>query len=327
MNMPTFTHLFSITLALLRNNIIIRGALALIAVTALPGCFTGIESTPSVSKAEVKRQKSEKPSAEQQLMENVKREPFSQWTQGKEFVVTDQRISLAFTPLHEVEQLHAGDVLRFREMRPALTVMGDTVAELVFDTPNNTTVVYRSERTPEAIAAAQGVFVPFTVENSMVSAANEALGGRRAYILSSHRLDATGNHPLDSKKFVAVTIKSVVAGDSSLPLRIIFADSDGSGYSTFIAADTPGYASRTFQRLFSLTDPRLKYPQITDTTWELITRGEVTEEMTRDECRLALGSPDEVDRMVGISNTAERWTYANGAVLFFEEGVLTKYIR
>lgn len=322
--MPTFTPLYSIILELPLNNII-RGALALIAVAALPGCFTGIESTPSVSKAEVKRQKSEKPSAEQLLMAQVTRQPFGEWKRGKEFTVTDSKISLAFTPLAEAEKLAAGNVIRFREMRPALTVMGDTVAEFVFDTPSASTVIYRSERTPEQQRNATAVFVPFTVESSMVSAANALLSGKHVYILSSHRLDASGTHSLDSKKFVPVTIKSVVAGDSSFPLRIIFADSDGTEYSTFIAADTSGYASRTFSRLFSLTDPRLNYPQISNPTWELITRGKVAEDMTRDECRLALGSPDEVDRMVGISNTAERWTYSNGTVLFFEEGVLTKF--
>lgn len=323
--MPTFTPLYSIILELPLNKII-RGALALIAVAVLPGCFTGIESTPSVSKAEVKRQKSEKPSAEQLLMAQVSRQPFSRWPRGKEFTVTDSKIALAFTPLAEAEKLTAGDVIRFREMRPALTVMGDTVAEFVFDTPSAvSTVVYRSERTPDAVRNATAVFVPFTVEASMVNAANALLSGKQVYILSSHRLDASGQHPLDSKKFVPVTIKSVVAGDSSFPLRIIFADSDGSEYSTFIAADTSGYASRTFQRLFSLANPRLKYPQISDSTWELITRGQMAEEMTRDECRLAIGSPDEVERMVGISNTAERWTYSNGTVLFFEEGILTKF--
>ena len=48
--------------------------------------------------------------------------------------------------------------------------------------------------------------------------------------------------------------------------------------------------------------------------------------MTRDECRLALGTPDSIDRATTVGNTHfERWSYENGVYLLFEDGYLSKF--
>lgn len=84
-------------------------------------------------------------------------------------------------------------------------------------------------------------------------------------------------------------------------------------------------STRNFATLFSLTDPRLRYPAITDENWEAITYSRVRPYMTRDEARMAVGSPNEIDRGRNYSAAYERWIYPNGAYLIFEDGLLKSF--
>ncbi|MDE6513468.1 MAG: hypothetical protein K2L05_04720, partial [Muribaculaceae bacterium] len=83
--------------------------------------------------------------------------------------------------------------------------------------------------------------------------------------------------------------------------------------------------ARTFANQFSLTNPRKNYPQISDTNWNLISQGRVALDMTREECRLALGAPSQVDREALPNGIFERWIYEDGVYLFFTDGLLTRF--
>ncbi len=93
----------------------------------------------------------------------------------------------------------------------------------------------------------------------------------------------------------------------------------------FLTVGNDNRSTRRFSSIFSLTDPRLRFPDITDEIWKLITNGRVTTDMTREECRLALGQPDNVDRTPGYSILREVWTYENGIYLIFEDGRLRTF--
>lgn len=69
-------------------------------------------------------------------------------------------------------------------------------------------------------------------------------------------------------------------------------------------------------------DIRKEYPHTTDENWKLISQGEVREGMTTDECRLALGSPIQVE--FKQDNRFETWLYAR-KMLEFESGRLLRY--
>lgn len=84
-------------------------------------------------------------------------------------------------------------------------------------------------------------------------------------------------------------------------------------------------ATRKFGSLLSLSNPRDRYPEITDANWNNIVNGRVSEDMTREECRLALGAPATVDRRPGYSIMREIWTYENGRYLIFEDGLLRSF--
>jgi hypothetical protein len=59
--------------------------------------------------------------------------------------------------------------------------------------------------------------------------------------------------------------------------------------------------------------------------WQNITRSRVAQDMTREECRLALGSPNSVQRRNAITAIQELWLYENGIYLTFEDGILTSF--
>ena len=47
--------------------------------------------------------------------------------------------------------------------------------------------------------------------------------------------------------------------------------------------------------------------------------------MTKAECKLSLGNPDEVKKIPTYSGLREQWIYNSGAYLFFVDGLLTEY--
>ena len=47
--------------------------------------------------------------------------------------------------------------------------------------------------------------------------------------------------------------------------------------------------------------------------------------MTRDQCRMAIGSPAEVKRRTDNNYLIEIWTYENGHYLMFKDGILSAY--
>lgn len=75
-----------------------------------------------------------------------------------------------------------------------------------------------------------------------------------------------------------------------------------------------------FNTLFVLEDIRKKYPGIRETEWELISRGEVKNGMTKDMCRLAFGEPVLI-RKKGNNKEFEDWIYPE-RVLSFTDGKL-----
>lgn len=82
---------------------------------------------------------------------------------------------------------------------------------------------------------------------------------------------------------------------------------------------------RDLPALFSITDPRRANSDIYPDIWDLITRGSVTEGMTRRECRLALGNPESIETREFYGFTRETWSYGNGAFLTFDDGILKTF--
>lgn len=295
----------------------------IVAAVMLPllvsGCFTGVESTPKITMRDVKRQKVTV-TPEQEFAATFRQEPFSSWTHGKKFYVTNRKISYVMSPVEVAERVSEGDTLRYIGTRsvPSLTEAPDT--DMLFLTASGDTLGYRLNTTESELRERTSVDVPFTIEMSVVDSARGLLNGHDYYVLSPVWYDRSGNN-LPGRKFVKVTVADVVAGNDNYPLCVRFVDDTAKEYGVFMSIGSGRRATRNFDTLFAFDDPRRNYPSVSDATWELITRCDVAPEMTRDECRLALGSPREVTR----AHYMERWGYDNGVYLIFDEGYLVRY--
>ena len=291
---------------------------------ALTGCFTGIESTPRISGDDVRRADVHV-TAEQQLMAAVGAEPPARWTRGKRWLVGDDRISLIFaSPLPPGTDSLSGQTLRLDSLCSYTGIAGDTLAAAVFATDGGARLTYRTAVTPAALDTLGSLELPFAIELSAVEAADSLLRGRTVYITTSQRLDSVGRRT-EGMRHVPVRVLRVEPGTVRYPLRVVLADVDGATRSVLLTYGDGPAATRNFDRVFSFTNPRDGYPRISEATWELIMRSRVTEGMSRDECRLALGAPQHIDRNGGRGGQYERWSYDQGIYLIFEDGFLIKY--
>lgn len=68
---------------------------------------------------------------------------------------------------------------------------------------------------------------------------------------------------------------------------------------------------------FGMGDLRKQYPDIADETWPLLSKGEVRTGMSKEECKLALGSP--IQRVADTRSRYETWFY-QGKTIDFEDG-------
>lgn len=290
----------------------------------LQSCFfTGVESTPRITDKDVKREATPV-TAEDIYLADVSDAPLSAWRQGKEFMVTDPRISRIFGASAPSYPL-TGKIIRYDSATEATGVTGGTVSDISFITPGGDRLIYRINKPLSKLLADSVTEIPFTIQLSVIREVAGKLTGKKYYILtSSWRDDA--DTPVDGgRKFIPVTIDSVAPGNALFPIKVSFTDMDGRSARVFIHPGAKGDAPRTFPRVFSFTDPRLRYPHIIPEHWQLIIDGRVTEGMTLEECRLSLGSPKEIERGANNSFFREAWLYENGVYLLFEDGLLKRY--
>lgn len=290
----------------------------------LTGCFTGVESTPKITGAEVKKERVTT-SPEDNYLAGVADSPLSEWERGKRFVVTDDKIKLIFGATAPSESL-AGKEIAFIGASESTGITGDNVTDLSFATPSGAVVEYRINQPLNELTKKPALSVPLTIQQSMVEQARERLYGQHLYILTRSWRDDNDNS-VGGRQFVPVTIDSVSPGNSIYPIKVSFTDEHRMQGRMFITPGEKRNSPRTFSTVFSFNDPRKKYPDISPENWDLIIRGRVGMGMTREECRLALGAPKEIDRAANNSYLREVWLYENGIYLVFEDGLLKFYRR
>ncbi|MDE5607372.1 MAG: hypothetical protein K2I64_00355 [Muribaculaceae bacterium] len=298
-----------------RNKLIAAIAVSL----ALSSCFTGVESTPKITSKDVRKRNAVE-SAEMQYASGLVTQPPRDWTSGKEFVVTDSRISYALTPVERAMSVIPGErlVFQYAEEVPSMTDVDDT--DFVFLSQAGDTLRYRVDAPVKEIELRDRLEVPFTIEQSLVDSAQALLAGNEYWITTPVWFDETGEN-IVGRQLVKVHIDSVTPGNTVYPLSVCFTDERGQHSRVFMSAGTGPRATRNFDTLFTLTDPRSKYKDISPETWDYITRCAVRKDMTREECRLAVGSPNEVF----YGHYIERWNYDNGRYLIFDDDHLRSF--
>ncbi len=290
-------------------------------------CFTGIESTPRISAGDVKKRDAAVLTPEQKFLGDIVADPPASWQPGKRFYVTDDKISIIFAPGEADVSSLSGNDLSFARFEETPSVTGEGATRIIFNVKGrNGEYAYPIDIPLAKLNERRRLEVPFTVERSIVESVDSAMRGKRYFIISPKWFDATNDKAVDGQRHIPVTITRVEAGTYIYPLRVYFiTESRDHEYWLPMTIGTERSATRNFSSVFNFEDPRKRYPQIKNETWKLIVNSRVTEGMTRDECRLALGSPDSY-RTIPVTNAiVEQWGYSDGMYLIFEDGILTRY--
>ena len=298
-------------------------------VSLFTSCFTGIESTPKITAKHVDKEGAATVVApEDAFLREICADSLGAWYPGKRFYVTDSRISIALEPTKNPTPVQ-GETIEFVEFYEVPSMTGKPDTELLFRRNDSTTCAYRINVPVEDLRKrSAGIEIPFTIEMSIVDKAREVLAGRVLFIRTPVWHTADGNDAVKGKKYVPVRITAVEPGNQVYPLRVCFTpvdEKDGLPACVYMSVSDNSKSGRNFSMLFSLEDPRVRYPDITDDVWANIQNSRVAKFMTRDECRLALGAPKSIQRRNVITVLQEMWTYENGVYLLFDDGILQNY--
>lgn len=291
----------------------------------LTSCFTGIESTPKITASDV-RKENIKETSEQKFTADISGEPLGDWKRGKRFYVTDNRLASLMGPGADQNGNLRGTMITFNSYMPEISITGDTITALNFTDSKGNILRYRSDSSPEALIARRSVEIPFTIEESIIDEVRRRMKGNTYYVMTSMWYDAA-DQSMTGLKFVPVTVEEVMEGNTVYPVKLILKLADGHLFRLFMSVGSNLKAPRGFATLFSFTDPRLRYPSVTEENWNNIIHGRVAEGMTRDECRLSLGAPARITRRNDRSYLYEMWHYENGVYLVFQDGLLSNFRR
>lgn len=301
---------------------------AILLVSLCTSCFTGVEGTKKIKLTREDR-KTLEPSKEEQFFVGIKGIPLPQWEKGKVFIAADDKAVLIFDqqglPPDPLSVGLGGKYLSFEGIDSRMGPDGKMYVTMAFKNGDKF-YIYNTGKTSEEATELTSDQIPMLIDSHMVEEAKSLLIGKRFWIKSPLWYDDTGNR-VSGLKFVPVTIDDVQAANVAFPMKLRFTLDDGKYAWVFMNFGISGTSSRSFPTLFSLSDIRKKYPTISDEVWELICRGRIATGMTKEECKLSLGNPSEVNSGHDYSQTLDLWHYSDGTVLWFEDGLLTKFRR
>lgn len=294
-------------------------------------CSTGIEGTRTI-KMTRNDQRDVQPGAEQVFISGLKSEPLIDWKIGKKFLISDNKASVvlelpAFYSQSQDSIKLAGKVIRYVGTTSRRTPGGNEVLIIEFEDSTSKYQYNTSLQPSVSFEKVNGLNIPMLIDLDMVARADSMLKNKQLWTLTRLWYDENGNI-VDGHKFVPVHINRVQTGNMLFPLKVEFTDTAGMAASMLMNVSQQegnGPESRTFPTLFSLTDPKLKYPGINDEHWKLICDGRVNYGMTKDECRLALGNPSEVDSGHNWDYIVDIWGYKDGTYLQFRDGLLVGF--
>lgn len=298
------------------------------AMISLQSCFTGVESTKAITLKDVERAYANDYDNSGQSIE-IAIDTFPNWKMGKRFFVTDNNIKYIFSPSQQfsIDTLNLQNkIIAYDGYTKSLSIDGRQVVNLYFK-DGELMLQYNTNRTMDDLAGtnANRFEVPFLVDLDEVEQLRKLLTGMSLYIKTPIWYDADGNM-VSGRKYVNISITDVLPGDKVFPFLVQFNDNGRTAYVFMSYRDN--YLHRSFDDLFSTSDLRERYPTISDENWQRIINGQVASYMTKEECRLSIGAPNNLERVPTYNGIREYWYYTNGTYLIFdEEGLLTSFRR
>lgn len=314
-----------------RTNIILTSVCALLSCGALTSCFTGVESTGRVKMTRSERRTTQ-PSAEETLIATVRGVPLSAWKQGRTFTASSSRVRLIFDPAEAAllpdSAFREGAKLVFEGLELTPTAYGHDEVVLLFSLSGHTLRYPTGRRPEEATDEVISTQLPMLTDDSTVARADSLLRDRKFYTRTQLWYDSLGNRT-EGRKFVPVRIEGVEVASGNFPMRVLFRslekDAPAALRSMYMTIGAGGADSRSFPSLFTIDNPRRHFASTSDDNWNLICSGAVREGMTKEECRLSLGNPEETAGGQDRMKTIEIWRYSDGRVLRFEDGLLVNF--
>lgn len=312
----------------------VRDILPSIAVGAMfcllvASCGTGIEVTEHVTDKDVQRVMDKIDTRQPAVTLEAYTDSLPAWKVGKRFWVADDRVTqmLADTDGYDKDTLHlAGHVLTYRGASKSGPFLNGDNRRLYIDFEDGETDSYLHYRV-KAPEAGHAIFsLPMLIDLDMVDHVACQLVGKEFYVRTPIWYDSQTEQMMDGRHFIKVRIDSVLPGNAVLPLRVLFTTADtGEHAMVWMNDNLSTMLGRDFDAMFSVANPHESYPTITDANWERITRGQVVEGMTKEECRLAMGSPKGISERPDQAGMREYWYYDGGAYLYFVDGLLSQF--
>ena len=301
--------------------------LVAVAALSLTGCFTGVESTKKITEKDVQRAIRHFDDGSRESSIHVAADSLSSWREGKEFWCVDNQARLIFKPSvdYDLDTLALeGKKLSYAGYGTHRKLDNTEVVDIYMNYGRHR-LVYNTDKTFKEVNR-PSLVMPFLVDDDVLESVAKQLKGKTVYIKTSIWNDKDGYYNSGGRQFIPVVITAVKPGDKVHPLRVEFRAADG-GDEAFVLMKVPGSegAGRDFDSLFSMTDVRKQYPDISPATWDKIIYGKVAEGMTKEECRLAMGSPVNVSQLPDQSGLREYWYYDGGRYLFFVDGLLKEF--
>lgn len=296
------------------------------ACALLTACSTGIESTRKVTLSKEEKHRIE-PSVDDTFLPQHPGDSLPGWMPGKRFMAADNRTALIFSqaglPVNPDSLALKGKIMTYSRAGIAMRPDGREEIVVEFDL-DGIKLLYPTAKDPSEAAEIISSDIPMLIDLEMVGNVGDILIGKQLWTRTGLWYAPNGDI-IPGRKFVHVTIDSVTPGDIAFPIRISFHDDKGAKGMMMMSYSRRLSQSRPFSSLFSLSDPRKLYSGITDEKWKCIQEGRVTLLMTKDECRLSLGSPTAVDTGHDYNKTIDVWQYGDGRFLYFEDGLLQRY--
>lgn len=290
-------------------------------------CNTGIESTKKIrmTKEDVKLMTK---SPEQIFAESIQGVPLSEWEQGRPFMAMSDRTLIIFEPTglepsHYSESLK-GKILRFLGLDTHINPDLREECVLLFSDGERTLRYRTGKSTANALKEIESSKLPLVSDIELIEQWKGKITGNTLWTKSNLWYDEKGDR-MDGLKFAKVKVEEVIPATGDFPINIKITGSNGESGYLQMNYTSDVHDSRNFAAIFFTTDPKKKYPQISEGNWLLIQRGKVGEGMTKEECKLAIGNPDEVRSGHNRSQTMDIWQYSDGTYLMFTDGLLTNF--
>ena len=294
-----------------------------ISVFLLTGCFTGVEGTKKITDKDVK--KLVEATSQEEIEANslaIPVDSFANWKVGKRIYACDNNVALIFAPSSEYNSdtlKLKGVTLRYIGYHLGSVLDNRKTVNMDF-TDGKHKYVYSTDKTVDEIKSDYSI--PFLIDMDEVNYVDEKLRGCKCYVKTSIWYDSQ-EQMIAGRKFVPVTIDSVLPGNKVFPIKVVFTDIEKSKQAmVWMTTGGTVMKNRSFDALFSYTDIRKRYPDIADDVWVCIVEGKVKNGMTKEEVRLSFGNPMRTNQRPTHEGIKEYWYYSDGKYLYFEDGVL-----